>query len=226
MGILRGAKDQLFSLQNVDEARVARDDGSDEVNDSSEHDVKGIGRGDAAADFVQKIDRREAIAESGHGWSGYGNSTNGFNRTVPRVCRGAFHLKVRYRGDVGRGATAFLLQNFGGILCGLINQETHLRPGRLEIGLNAIVSEFFGRRRTDGNDDHVRQSATQILPAVHLLRNLKQVDDLHGSHEEHNIYAALRDSEDALAQRAYVFGEGPLIDRDLGDFGALLIESG
>src|SRR6266702_2065901 len=104
MGILRGAKDQLFSLQNVDEARVARDDGSDEVTDTSEHDEKGNGRGHASADLVQVVEGRGAVAEPGHGWSGHGNSTNGFHRTVPRLCRRAFHLKVRYRGDVGRGA--------------------------------------------------------------------------------------------------------------------------
>jgi hypothetical protein len=58
MGVFGGAQHQIFAFEDVDEAGIAFYDGGDEIDDAFEDFVKGIGGGHAAADLMEKIDRR------------------------------------------------------------------------------------------------------------------------------------------------------------------------
>ena len=60
---LRRAQHEVFVLQDVDEARVALDDGRQEIDHTGQHGVQGIGGSDAAADFVKQIDVRPSAHE-------------------------------------------------------------------------------------------------------------------------------------------------------------------
>jgi hypothetical protein len=53
---LRRSQYEVIVLQDIDEARVALDDGGHEVDHAGQHAVQGIGGSDAAADFVKQID--------------------------------------------------------------------------------------------------------------------------------------------------------------------------
>jgi hypothetical protein len=44
-----------------------------------------------------------------------------------------------------------------------------------------------------------------VYPA-HLLGHLKQVDDLHGCHEENNIHNAVQHTQHALPERLQILG--------------------
>jgi len=54
--IFGGTKDEFVVLEDIDEAGVEFGDDGDEVDDLAEDFVKRIGGGEAAADFVEKID--------------------------------------------------------------------------------------------------------------------------------------------------------------------------
>src|SRR6185312_16058577 len=67
VGVLRGAQDELFAFEHVDEAGVTGDDRGDEVDNTAKNNVEGVCSCNAAADLVQKLNWHECIAEAGHG---------------------------------------------------------------------------------------------------------------------------------------------------------------
>jgi hypothetical protein len=75
--VLRGAQDKPIAFEDIDEARVTGNNGGDKIDDATEHEMERVGRGDAAADLVKKVDRRQAVAETSHGGGGNRNPANG-----------------------------------------------------------------------------------------------------------------------------------------------------
>ncbi len=55
VGVLGGAEDELFSLQNVDQAGIAAHQVGDEAEDVLQDGIERVGSGHAAADLVQKF---------------------------------------------------------------------------------------------------------------------------------------------------------------------------
>ena len=73
VGIFRSAQHQLPLLENINEAGITGNDRGYKFNNAAQHHMKRVGCGNSAADLVQKINGRQAVAKTCHGWRGWRN---------------------------------------------------------------------------------------------------------------------------------------------------------
>ena len=143
--VLRRTQHQVLAFQYVDKAGVARNHACDKVDDPVQHQMQRIRGRHAAADLMQKVHLRQAIAKPGHGRGRSGHAAYSRN-PAPLL----FPCAGRLRCYSLHLALALLLQQSTGVLRRFVHQEAHLRPGRLKVRLNSVVFQLFGCCRADG----------------------------------------------------------------------------
>ena len=90
MRIFRGAEDQFFGFEDVNEAGVTFYDGTDEIDDALQDFVKRIGSRHAAANLMEKTNRRILQGKDRlvHGGDGNGRDAAGQTQRIVRIEKG------------------------------------------------------------------------------------------------------------------------------------------